>query len=88
MQSGFMVRGVLSGLGTLFIELVYIAAAVILGINLLKKEAFYGLLKNAGEGDKSNSQVANAIGIIIYGIIAFLGLLLVKGLAAKILAGN
>lgn len=82
-----MVRGVLSGLGSLFVELVYIAAAVILGINLLKKGAFYELLKNAGEGDKTNSQAANVIGIIIYGIIAFLGLVLVKGIAAKILGG-
>ena len=82
-----MVRGVLSGLGSLFVELVYIAAAVILGINLLKKEAFYELLKNAGEGDKVNSQAANAIGIIIYGIIAFFGLLLVKGIAARIMGG-
>ena len=79
-----MTRGVLGGLGTLFIEIVYIILAVIIGINLIKRGSFYGFMKNVGEGDKTNSQIANVIGIVIYGLIVFLLLPIIKALAARI----
>ena len=82
-----MTRSVISGLGTTFIEIVYIAGAVILGINLLKRESFYELIKNFGEGDKTNSQVANIIGIIVYGVVVFLTLPLVKTVGLKLFGG-
>lgn len=78
-----MVQGVLGGLGSLFIEIVYIAIAIIVGINLFRRGSFYQLVKRAGEEDKTNSQAANVLGLLIYGVIAFLILLVVRSAAKK-----
>lgn len=82
-----MTRGVLSGLGSLAVTIVYIVSAVILGINLLKRGSFYGLLKNVGEQDKTNSQIANVVGIIIYSLIVLLLLPIINNAASKLFGG-
>lgn len=82
-----MTRGVLSRLGTLGVQIVFIVGAVILGVNLVKRGSFYEFMKNAGEGDRTNSQVANVVGIIIYGLIVFMLLPIVKAVATRLFGG-
>ena len=74
----------LSGLGTMLVDIAYIAAVVIFGINLAKRDAFHQLINKAGEDDKTQGQISNVIGIAIYLIIAFLLLLLLNNAAGKI----
>ncbi|MBQ6520181.1 MAG: hypothetical protein IJI14_15815 [Anaerolineaceae bacterium] len=72
------VKGVLSGLGGLAAEIIYIAMAIIIGVNLFRRGSYYQLLKRSGEEDKTSSQVANVVGTIIYIVIVLLLLPIVK----------
>ena len=78
------VAGIVSGLGALAVEIVYIILVVLFGINLFKREAFYQIIKRAGEENRTDSQAANVIGAAIYFILAIILLPLVKFLGTKL----
>ena len=78
------VAGIVSGLGALAVETVYIILAVLFGINLFKRGSFYQIIKRAGEENRTDSQAANVIGAAIYLILAIILLPLVKFLGTKL----
>ena len=78
------ISGVVTGLGVLAVETAYLVFAIILGINLFKRGPFYQILKRAGEGDKTGSQSANVLGTLIYAVLVFILLPVVKAISTKI----
>lgn len=78
------VEGIVSGLGALAVETVYIILAVLFGISLFKRGAFYQIIKRAGEENRTDSQAANVIGAAIYFVLAIILLPLVKFLGSKL----
>lgn len=78
------VVGVVSGLGALAVETVYIILVILFGMTLFRRGSFYGFIKRAGEEDRTNSQSANVIGTVIYYMLAIILLPLVKILGAKL----
>ena len=78
------VIGIVSGLGALAVETVYIILVVLLGINLFKRGSLYQIIKRAGEENRTNSQAANIIGAALYFLLAIILLPLVKFLGTKL----
>ncbi len=78
------VVGIVSGLGALAVETVYIILAVLFGINLFKRGSFYQFIKRVGEEDRTDSQAANVIGAAIYFVLVIILLPLVKFLGTKL----
>ncbi len=78
------VIGIVSGLGALAVGTVYIILAVLIGINLFKRGAFYQIIKRVGEENRTDSQAANVIGAAIYFVLAIVLLPLVKFLGTKL----
>ncbi len=76
--------GVVTGLGVLAVETAYLVFAIILGINLFKRGTYYQILKRTGEGDKTSSQSANVLGTLIYAVLVFILLPVVKAISTKI----
>ena len=78
------ISGVLSGLGVLVVETVYLVFAILLGLNLFRRGAYYQLFSKAGEENKINRQSANVLGTLIFACVVFLLLPLVKFVSGKI----
>ncbi len=78
------ISGVLSGLGVLVVETVYIVFAILLGLNLFRRGSYYQLFSKAGEENKTSRQSANVLGTLIFACIVFLLLPLVKFVSGKI----
>ncbi len=76
--------GVVTVLGVLSVETVYLVFDVILGVNFFKRGTFYQMLKQAGEENKTNSQTANVLGTLLYALIILLFLPVMKAIAIKI----
>ena len=78
------ISGVLSGLGVLAVETVYIVFAILLGLNLFRRGTYYQLVSKAGEGNKTSRQSANVLGTVIFAVLVILLLPLVKFVSGKI----
>ena len=78
------ITGVLSGLGVLVVETVYLAFAFLLGLNLFRRGAYYQMFSKAGEENRTSRQSANVLGTLIYAAIIFLMLPLVKFISGKV----
>ena len=81
------ISGVMSGLGALAVEIIYIVFMVLLGINLFRRGAYYELFTRAGEGNKISRQAANVIGSLIFFVLAVVLLPVVKIVGKKIFGG-
>ncbi len=79
--------GVVSGLGALAVEMSYIVFMILLGIKLFRQGAYYQLFKAAGEENKTDRQAANVLGTVLYFLIAFILLPVVRYAAKKIFGG-
>lgn len=78
------ISGVLSGLGVLVVETVYIVFAILLGLNLFRRGSYYQLFSKAGEENKTSRQSANVLGTVIFAVLVILLLPLVKFVSGKI----
>ena len=78
------ISGVLSGLGVLVVETVYLSFAFLLGLNMFRRGVYYQLFRNAGEKNKTSRQSANVIGTLIYAAAVFLLFPIVKFISGKI----
>lgn len=78
------ISGVLSGLGVLVVETVYLAFAFLLGLSLFRRGSFYQLVSKAGEENKTSRQSANVLGTLIYAALVLLLFPLVKFISSKI----
>ena len=78
------ISGVLSGLGVLVVETVYIVFAILLGLNLFRRGAYYQLFSKAGVGNSTSRQSANVLGTVIFAVLVILLLPLVKFVSGKI----
>ena len=78
------ISGVLSGLGVLAVEIVYLVFAFLLGLNLFRRGAYYQLFSKAGEENKTNRQSANVLGTLVFTALVFLLFPLVKFISGKI----
>ena len=81
------ISGVMSGLGALAVEIIYIVFMVLLGINLFRRGAYYELFTRAGEGNKISRQAANVIGSLNFFVVAVVLLPVVKNVGKKIFGG-
>lgn len=81
------VAGIVSGMGALAAQTVYIILAVLLGIRLFRSGAFYALFQNLGEERKAERQTVNVIGTAVYFLIAVLLLPLAGIIGTKIFGG-
>ena len=81
------ISGVMSGLGALAVEIIYIVFMVLLGINLFRRGAYYELFTKAGEGNKISRQAANVIGSLIFFVLAVVLLPVVKIVGKKLFGG-
>ena len=78
------ISGVISGLGVLVIEIIYLVFAVLLGLNMFRRGTYYQLFRNAGEENKTNRQSANVLGTLIFTAIVFLLFPVVKFISGKL----
>ena len=78
------ISGVLSGLGALVVETVYLSFAFLLGLNMFRRGVYYQLFRKAGEENKTSRQSANVIGTLIYAAAVFLLFPIVKFISGKI----
>ncbi len=78
------ISGVLSGLGVLVVETVYIVFAILLGLNLFRRGAYYQLFSKAGEENRASRQSANVLGTVLFAVLVILLLPLVKFVSGKI----
>ena len=78
------ISGVISGLGVLVIEIIYLVFAVLLGLNMFRRGTYYQLFRNAGEENKTNRQSANVLGTLIFTAIVFLLFPVVKFMSGKL----
>ena len=81
------ISGVMSGLGALTVEIIYIVFMVLLGINLFRRGAYYQLFMRAGEENRISRQAANVIGSLIFFVLAVVLLPVVKIVGKKIFGG-
>ena len=78
------ISGVLSGLGVLVVETVYLVFAVLLGLNLFRRGTYYQLFSKAGEENRASRQSANVLGTVLFAVLVILLLPLVKFVSGKI----
>lgn len=81
------ISGVVSGLGMLAAEIVYLVFALLLGINLFRQGMYYQLFRKAGEERKISSQAANVIGTLLYAVLILILLPIVKAVSKRIFGG-
>ncbi len=81
------ISGVVSGLGALTVEIMYIVFMVLLGINLFRRGAYYELFSKAGEGNKISRQAANVIGTLIFFVLAVILLPVVRFFGKRLFGG-
>ena len=81
------ISGVMSGLGALTVEIVYIVFMVLLGINLFRRGTYYQLFQRAGEGNRICKQAANVIGSLIFFVIAIVLLPVVRIVGKRLFGG-
>lgn len=81
------ISGVVSGLGALTVEIIYIVFMVLLGINLFRRGAYYQLFSKAGEGNKISRQAVNVIGSLIFFVLAVILLPVVRGVGKRLFGG-
>ena len=81
------ISGVMSGLGSLTVEIVYIVFMVLLGINLFRRGAYYQLFTRAGEGNRISRQVANVIGSLIFFVLTVVLLPVIQIIGKKLFGG-
>lgn len=81
------ISGVMSGLGALTVEIIYIVFMVLLGINLFRRGAYYQLFTRAGEENRISRQAANVIGSLIFFVLAIVLLLVVRIVGKKLFGG-
>ena len=81
------ISGVVSGLGMLVVEIVYLVFALLLGINLFRQGMYYQLFRKAGEERKISSQAANVIGTLLYTVLILILLPIVKAVSKRIFGG-
>ena len=78
------ISGVLSGMGVLVVETIYLVFAFLLGLNLFRRGAYYQLFSKAGEENKTNRQSANVLGTLVFTTLVFLLFPLVKFISGKL----
>ena len=78
------ISGVLSGLGVLVVETVYLSFAFLLGLNMFRRGTYYQLFSKAGEENKTNRQSANVLGTLVFTAIVFLLFPIVKYISGKL----
>ena len=71
-------NSVISNLGSLLGECIYIVLAILIGINLFRRGTYYQMVKHAGEENKISGQAANVLGTLIYAVIVIILLPLAK----------
>ncbi len=76
--------GVVTGLGVLAVETAYLVFAVILGISLFRRGAYYQMLKRLGEGNRTGRQSANVLGTLMFAALVIILLPIIRIVAAKI----
>lgn len=81
------ISGVMSGLGALTVEIVYIVFMVLLGINLFRRGAYYELFQRAGEENRISRQAANVIGSLIFFVLTVLLLPVIQIIGKKLFGG-
>lgn len=81
------ISGVMSGLGALTVEIIYIVFMVLLGINLFRRGAYYEIVTRAGEGNKISRQSANVIGSLIFFVLAIVLLPIVRIVGKRLFGG-
>ena len=81
------ISGVMSGLGALTVEIVYIVFMVLLGINLFRRGTYYQLFQRAGEGNRISKQAANVIGSLIFFVLTVVLLPVIKIIGKKLFGG-
>ena len=81
------ISGVMSGLGALTVEIIYIVFMVLLGINLFRRGAYYQLFTRAGEENRISRQAANVIGSLIFFVLAIVLLPVVRIVGKKLFGG-
>ena len=81
------ISGVMSGLGSLTVEIVYIVFMVLLGINLFRRGAYYQLFTRAGEGNRISRQAANVIGSLIFFVLTVVLLPVIQIIGKKLFGG-
>lgn len=79
--------GVVSGLGALVVEISYIVFVILLGIKLFRQGTYYQLFKAAGEEKRTDRQAANVLGTVLYLLLAFILLPVVKFAAKRLFGG-
>ena len=78
------ISGVLSGLGVLAVEIIYLVIAFLLGLNMFRRGTYYQLLSKTGEGNRISRQSANVLGTLIFAGVVILLYPLVELLSGKI----
>lgn len=81
------ISGVMSGLGALTVEIVYIVFMVLLGINLFRRGAYYQLFTRVGEGNRISRQAANVIGSLIFFVLTVVLLPVIQIIGKKLFGG-
>ena len=81
------ISGVMSGLGALMVEIIYIVFMVLLGINLFRRGTYYQLFTRIGEENKISRQAANVMGSLIFFVLAVVLLPIVKAISKRLFGG-
>lgn len=81
------ISGVMSGLGALTVEIIYIIIMVLLGINLFRRGGYYQLFTRAGEENRISRQTANVIGSLIFFVLTVLLLPVIQIIGKKLFGG-
>ena len=71
---------VLGPLGKIFLGIIYIIVAILIGLTMAKRGTFANMMKDLGEEDRFSEQTANIIGIAAYVIVVAIIYLLGKAL--------
>ena len=75
------ISGVMSGLGALTVEIIYIVFMFLVGINLFRRGAYYQLFTRVGEENRINRQSANVVGSLIFFVLTMVLLPVIKAIA-------
>ena len=81
------ISGVMSGLGALTVEIIYIIFMVLLGINLFRRGAYYQIFTRAGEENRISRQAANVIGSLIFFVLTVVLLPVIQIIGKKLFGG-
>lgn len=81
------ISGVMSGLGALTVEIIYIVFMFLVGINLFRRGKYYQLFTRIGEENKISRQAANVMGSLIFFVLAVVLLPIVKAISKRLFGG-